>query len=161
VSTGYNPVEGDRRASRNGLVSDLPPEILNATIRKLIIRCTPVDSRGRFYMTMFQAASNAACAKAPGFLVPVRVPLSKAMLSRGHLPILQAIFFGLYSFFFNINKLNKAIAMMLFSVMAAVLKIPPSWKRPFKLVSAQLKRSIRWVRTHPPTPAPSGVGCVS
>jgi hypothetical protein len=28
ASTGYNRVEGNRRASRNGLVSDLPPEIL-------------------------------------------------------------------------------------------------------------------------------------
>jgi hypothetical protein len=27
VSMGYNRVEGNRRASRNGLVSDLPPEI--------------------------------------------------------------------------------------------------------------------------------------
>jgi hypothetical protein len=33
VSTGYNRVEGNRRASRNGLVSDLPPEILSITIR--------------------------------------------------------------------------------------------------------------------------------
>jgi hypothetical protein len=27
LGTGYNRVEGNRRASRNGLVSDLPPEI--------------------------------------------------------------------------------------------------------------------------------------
>jgi hypothetical protein len=55
-------------------------------------------------MTMFQAASNAACAKAPGFLVPVRVSMTKAMTSRGHLPILQAIFFGLYSFFLCVRR---------------------------------------------------------
>jgi hypothetical protein len=54
-------------------------------------------------MTMFQAASNAACAKAPGFLVPVRVSMTKAMTS-GHLPILQAIFFGLYSFFLCVRR---------------------------------------------------------
>jgi hypothetical protein len=35
VSTVYNRVEGNRRASRNGRVSDLPPEIPNVTIRKL------------------------------------------------------------------------------------------------------------------------------
>jgi hypothetical protein len=33
VSTGYNRVEGNRRASRNGLVGDLPPEIPDITIR--------------------------------------------------------------------------------------------------------------------------------
>jgi hypothetical protein len=27
LSLGYNPSEGNRRASRNGRVSDLPPEI--------------------------------------------------------------------------------------------------------------------------------------
>jgi hypothetical protein len=30
LGTGYNRVDGNRRASRNGLVSDLPPEIPNA-----------------------------------------------------------------------------------------------------------------------------------
>jgi hypothetical protein len=33
VSTGYNSVEGNRRASRNGLVSVLPPENPHVTIR--------------------------------------------------------------------------------------------------------------------------------
>jgi hypothetical protein len=33
AGTGYNPVEANRRASRNGRVSDLPPEIPNAPIR--------------------------------------------------------------------------------------------------------------------------------
>jgi hypothetical protein len=35
ASTGYNRVEGIRRASRNGLVSALPPEIPHVTIRNL------------------------------------------------------------------------------------------------------------------------------
>jgi hypothetical protein len=39
VSTGYNRVEGNRRASRDGLVSDLPPEIPHVTIRDLLHRC--------------------------------------------------------------------------------------------------------------------------
>jgi hypothetical protein len=41
VSTGYNRVEGNRRASRNGRVSHLPPEIPNVTIRNFFIavRC--------------------------------------------------------------------------------------------------------------------------
>jgi hypothetical protein len=34
--TGYNRVEGNRRASRNGRVSDLPPELPNVTIRHLV-----------------------------------------------------------------------------------------------------------------------------
>jgi hypothetical protein len=37
VSTGYNRVEGNRRASRNGLVSDLPPGIPHVTIRNFCI----------------------------------------------------------------------------------------------------------------------------
>jgi hypothetical protein len=46
----------------------------------------------------------------------------------------------------NMSKFNKAIAMMFFSVFAAVFKIPPSWKRPFGLLFARLKRSVLWVR---------------
>jgi hypothetical protein len=100
-------------------------------------------------MSMFLAASNAACSNAPGFLVPVRVPLSKAMLNRGHLPVLQAIFFGLYSFFFSLQKLNKAIAMMLFSCWAAVFKVPPTWKRVVALFFARLRNGLLWVRARP------------
>jgi hypothetical protein len=37
VSTGYNRVEGNRRASRNGRVSDLPPEIPYVTIRNFCV----------------------------------------------------------------------------------------------------------------------------
>jgi hypothetical protein len=44
VSTGYNRVEGNRRASRNGRVSDLPPELPNVTIRDFFHRCTPWKS---------------------------------------------------------------------------------------------------------------------
>jgi hypothetical protein len=39
VSTGYNRVEGNRRASRNGLVSDLPREVLNVTVRNFVHCC--------------------------------------------------------------------------------------------------------------------------
>jgi hypothetical protein len=35
--TGYNRVEGNRRASRNGRVSDPPPEIPTVTIRNVFI----------------------------------------------------------------------------------------------------------------------------
>jgi hypothetical protein len=35
--TEYRRVEGNRRASRNGLVSDLPPEIPNVTMRNFCI----------------------------------------------------------------------------------------------------------------------------
>ena len=35
LGTGYNRVEVNRRASRNGRVSDLPPEIPNVPIRNL------------------------------------------------------------------------------------------------------------------------------
>jgi hypothetical protein len=43
VSTGYHRVEGNRRASRNGLVSDLPPEITNVSIGNFCIAvCRPV-----------------------------------------------------------------------------------------------------------------------
>jgi hypothetical protein len=37
VSTGYDPVERNWRASRNGRVSDLPPETPTVTIRNFII----------------------------------------------------------------------------------------------------------------------------
>jgi hypothetical protein len=39
--TGYRRVEGNRRASRNGPVSDLPPEIPNVTIRNFCISLYP------------------------------------------------------------------------------------------------------------------------
>jgi hypothetical protein len=39
LGMGYNRVEGNRRASRNGVVSDLPPEILTLTISQLLHRC--------------------------------------------------------------------------------------------------------------------------
>ena len=37
VSTGYNHVEGDLRASRNGLVTDFRPEAPNVTLRNFCI----------------------------------------------------------------------------------------------------------------------------
>jgi hypothetical protein len=37
LGTGYNPAKGNRRAWRNGRVSDLPPEIPNVTIRNFSI----------------------------------------------------------------------------------------------------------------------------
>jgi hypothetical protein len=37
VRTRYNRVEGNRRASRNGRVSDLPPEIPTVTIRNFFV----------------------------------------------------------------------------------------------------------------------------
>jgi hypothetical protein len=40
VSTGYNRVEGNRWALRNGLVSDLPPEIPHVTIRNFCMSAT-------------------------------------------------------------------------------------------------------------------------
>jgi hypothetical protein len=37
LGTGYNPGEGNRRASRNGRVSDLPPESPTVTIRNCFV----------------------------------------------------------------------------------------------------------------------------
>jgi hypothetical protein len=45
VSTGYTPLEGNQRASRNGLVSDLPKEIL--TISQLLHRLYSTHSPPR------------------------------------------------------------------------------------------------------------------
>jgi hypothetical protein len=42
VSTGYNRVEGNQRASLNGLVSDLPPETPNVTIRHFCVAVRPL-----------------------------------------------------------------------------------------------------------------------
>jgi hypothetical protein len=47
LGTGYHRVEGNRRASRNGLVSDLPPEIPTVTIRNLFRRCMHADGSPR------------------------------------------------------------------------------------------------------------------
>jgi hypothetical protein len=47
LGTGYPRVEGNRRASRNGLVSDLPPEIPTVTIRNLFRRCMHADGLQR------------------------------------------------------------------------------------------------------------------
>jgi hypothetical protein len=37
LGTGYHRVEGNRRASRNGRVSDLPPETATVTIRNFCV----------------------------------------------------------------------------------------------------------------------------
>ena len=70
ASTGYHRVERNRRASRNGRVSDLPPEIPHVTIRnfshrcvyprsshRLILFCRPV--RYRFQASLFQPSVEA------------------------------------------------------------------------------------------------------
>ena len=44
VGTGYNPAEGNRRASRNGRVSDLPPETPSVTIRNFCIAELPPET---------------------------------------------------------------------------------------------------------------------
>jgi hypothetical protein len=42
--TRYHRVAGDRRASRNGRVSDLPPEIPDVTIRTYVVAvCRPEE----------------------------------------------------------------------------------------------------------------------
>ena len=43
VSMGYNRVEGDRRAWRNGRVSDLPPETPYTSNSQLLHRCAPIQ----------------------------------------------------------------------------------------------------------------------
>jgi len=102
-----------------------------------------------FYMTMFQQAGNAACAKAPGFLVPARVKMTAKSALSGRLPIFQAIAFGIYGFFFNMQKFNKAMAMMLFACWSAVFKIPPSWKRLVVRSLARMRRAVILVRPPP------------
>jgi hypothetical protein len=44
---GHNRVAGNRRAWRNGRVSDLPPEIPTVTIRNCVITYSPVTYRQR------------------------------------------------------------------------------------------------------------------
>jgi hypothetical protein len=46
VSTGYHRVEGNRRASRNGRVSDLPPETLRSVLTSSC-GCVPSSPRTR------------------------------------------------------------------------------------------------------------------
>jgi hypothetical protein len=83
ASTGYNRAEGNRRASRNGRVSDLPPEIPNVTIRNFSIAVHRAGSlRGRHTGCMrrclsgawsricrasFGGATSASCARRPVF----------------------------------------------------------------------------------------------
>jgi hypothetical protein len=78
--TGYQRVEGNRRASRNGPVSDLPPEIPIVTIRLSAWGCahtTPLSIR-HFRAPHSSAASHAGQQEAPGdvpydFSDPARV----------------------------------------------------------------------------------------
>jgi hypothetical protein len=46
LGTGYDRVEGNRRASRNGRVSDLSPEIPHVTIRDFFIAVQRADRSG-------------------------------------------------------------------------------------------------------------------
>jgi hypothetical protein len=68
VSTGYNRVKRNRRASRKGLVSALPPEIPNVTIRNFCIAV--MNGRGRlseWLRRVLAAAVHAPCDE-QGFL---------------------------------------------------------------------------------------------
>ena len=66
VSTGYHRVEGNRRASRNGPVSDLPPETPIATFSSLFFagRGIPVIIPG-LISTRSHASRVCSCPKAP------------------------------------------------------------------------------------------------
>jgi hypothetical protein len=60
ASTGCNHVEGNRRASRNGIMSDLPPEIPNVTIRSFcpsLCESVPWVGKGRTWHTGSAEAS--------------------------------------------------------------------------------------------------------
>jgi hypothetical protein len=84
-------------------------------------------------MSMFQMAGNADCAKAPTFFIQMRVQ-KKALFDKGSTGMLQGFFFGLYAFFFNMEKFNKAIAMTLFAIVGRVAKVPNSFKQGIKRV---------------------------
>jgi hypothetical protein len=95
--------------------------------------------------------------KAPAFLVSSRMADARAALGKGgrHMPIVQAVAFGLYAFFFNMQKFNKAIAMMLFACFGVVFAIPAKLIRPFQLLWACVASTGGTVRVW------SGLGRVS
>jgi hypothetical protein len=75
VSTGYNRVEGSQRASRNGLVSDLPPEIPPVTIRTFLHRCRALPGKYTFsyppLLILLRGVSTDLGAEAPAHLLVV------------------------------------------------------------------------------------------
>jgi hypothetical protein len=63
--TGYNRVEGNRRASRNGLVSDLPPEILTSRFATFASLTELVHSTRALLCTRAAAATAVRLLPAP------------------------------------------------------------------------------------------------
>jgi hypothetical protein len=55
LGMGYNPVEGNRWASRNGRASDLAPEIPHVTIRNFVIAVVRGVARRRCVLVMWNA----------------------------------------------------------------------------------------------------------
>jgi len=96
----------------------------------IIISCILVPVQ-MLYMSLFQMAGNAACAKAPTYFVQMRTQ-KKPLFDKGYTGMLQGFFFGLYAFFFNMEKFNKAIAMTLFAIIGRVAKVPNWFKTGLK-----------------------------
>jgi hypothetical protein len=68
VNTGYDRVEEIRRASRNGRVSDLPPEIRNSPIRHFCVAVQPPTR------ALPQLTHPYLCCFQPGFIGGIWVP---------------------------------------------------------------------------------------
>lgn len=105
-------------------------------------------------MSMFQVAGNAACAAAPTFFVQMRVQ-KKALFDKGSTGMLQGFFFGLYAFFFNMEKFNKAIAMALFAIIGRYAKVPNWFKKGIKRVQSlhaslpvRVAQCVSWEQLH-------------
>jgi len=99
-------------------------------------------------MSLLQMAGNAACAKAPTYFVHMRTQ-KKPLFDKGYTGMLQGFFFGLYAFFFNMEKFNKAIAMTLFAIIGRVAKVPNWFKTGLKrmmTLSASLTVRVRSAR---------------
>jgi hypothetical protein len=69
LGTGYNPAQGNRRARRNGRVSDLPAETPPVTIRNLLIaaragRSPPTHTRARGRLLWCEITSSWGCTPA-------------------------------------------------------------------------------------------------
>jgi hypothetical protein len=102
----------------------------------------------RFWMKLFAAVGNIECSKVETFLVPTRIAFAKEALGRGHMPVVQAIAFGLYGFFVNINKFNKAMAMMLFTLFGLIFRVPRNLQRLVRWAWERATSCSRTVRVH-------------
>jgi len=101
-------------------------------------------------ISMFYGEGMKLChskyATAPIYLSVVRLSTKQKAASRGHGAILQSCFFGLYGLFFNMDKLNKAIASCFIACFNFIFRTPKCVTKGIKAIRNSILGAIACVK---------------